>query len=92
MIKQSVYSSVLAAKLASNFLSEGGLLTLTGAKAALDGGTPGKMRAPVSVLFYLPTGLSWPPPVKRLIRQHYSGTLFENKNNGNLIELLSPPF
>lgn len=42
MIKQSVHSSVLAAKLASNFLSEGGLLTLTGAKAALDGGTPGE--------------------------------------------------
>ena len=43
MIKQSVWSSVLAAKLASNFLNEGGLLTLTGAKAALDGGTPGKL-------------------------------------------------
>jgi len=41
MIKQSVHSSVLAARLASNFLTEGGLLTLTGAKAALDGGTPG---------------------------------------------------
>jgi dihydropteridine reductase len=44
MIKQSVYSSVLAAKLASNFLSEGGLLSLTGAKAALDGGNPGKAK------------------------------------------------
>lgn len=41
MIKQSVWSSVLAAKLASNFLNEGGLLTLTGAKAAHDGGTSG---------------------------------------------------
>lgn len=42
MVKQSIYSSILAAKLASSFLNEGGLLTLTGAKAALDGGTPGK--------------------------------------------------
>jgi len=40
MVKQSVYSSVLAAKIASSFLNEGGLLTLTGAKSALDG-TPG---------------------------------------------------
>ncbi|RWS11203.1 hypothetical protein B4U79_04371 [Dinothrombium tinctorium] len=40
MIKQSVWSSGIAAKLASNHLKEGGLLTLTGAKAALDP-TPG---------------------------------------------------
>jgi len=40
MIKQSLWSSVISAKLASNFLSEGGLLALTGAKAALDA-TPG---------------------------------------------------
>ncbi|CAG2100557.1 unnamed protein product [Medioppia subpectinata] len=40
MIKQSLWSSVISAKLAANFLSEGGLLALTGAKAALDS-TPG---------------------------------------------------
>jgi dihydropteridine reductase len=40
MVKQSVWSSVIAAKLAAKFLNEGGVLTLTGAKAALEG-TPG---------------------------------------------------
>lgn len=40
MIKQSVWSSLIASKLASKFLSPNGLLTLTGAKAALDP-TPG---------------------------------------------------
>jgi len=40
MIRQSVWSSVISAKLGANFLSEGGILVLTGAKAALDG-TPG---------------------------------------------------
>ena len=40
MIKQSVWSSVIASKLAAKFLNEGGLLALTGAKAALNG-TPG---------------------------------------------------
>lgn len=40
MIKQSVWSSLIAAKLASKFLNENGLLTLTGAKAALEP-TPG---------------------------------------------------
>jgi len=40
MIRQSVWSSLIAAKLASKFLNEAGLLTLTGAKAALDP-TPG---------------------------------------------------
>jgi len=40
MVKQSVWSSVLAARLAASHLAEGGLLTLTGAKAALDP-TPG---------------------------------------------------
>lgn len=41
MWKQSVWTSLIAAKLASNHLIEGGLLVLTGAKAALDA-TPGK--------------------------------------------------
>jgi dihydropteridine reductase len=40
MIKQSVWSSVIASKLASKYLNEGGILTLTGAKAALEA-TPG---------------------------------------------------
>lgn len=40
MIRQSVWSSLIAAKLASKFLNEDGLLTLTGAKAALEP-TPG---------------------------------------------------
>lgn len=40
MVSQSVNSSVLAARIASLFLNEGGFLTLTGAKAALDP-TPG---------------------------------------------------
>lgn len=40
MVKQSLWSSVIAAKLASDFLMEGGFLGLTGAKAALDP-TPG---------------------------------------------------
>lgn len=40
MIRQSVWSSLIAAKLASKFLAEDGLLTLTGAKAALEP-TPG---------------------------------------------------
>ena len=37
MWKQSVWSSALAAALAAKHLKEGGLLTLTGAKAALEG-------------------------------------------------------
>lgn len=41
MIRQSVWSSLIAAKLASKFLNENGLLSLTGAKAALEP-TPGK--------------------------------------------------
>lgn len=39
--KQSVWTSTIAAQIASNHLKEGGLLVLTGAKAAIDGGTPG---------------------------------------------------
>lgn len=42
MINIFNYYLLLAAKLASTYLNEGGLLTLTGAKAALDGGTAGK--------------------------------------------------
>ncbi|XP_022080565.1 dihydropteridine reductase-like isoform X2 [Acanthaster planci] len=41
MCKQSVWTSVISAGLAARYLKEGGLLQLTGAKAALDGGTPG---------------------------------------------------
>ncbi|KAJ8329701.1 hypothetical protein O5D80_002263 [Batrachochytrium dendrobatidis] len=40
MITQSIYSSVISAKLAATYLKEGGLLTLTGASAATHG-TPG---------------------------------------------------
>lgn len=40
MWKQSVWSSTIAASIASHYLKEGGFLTLTGAKAALEG-TPG---------------------------------------------------
>lgn len=40
MWKQSVWSSVIAANIAAEFLKEGGFLSLTGAKAALEG-TPG---------------------------------------------------
>lgn len=41
MWQQSVQSSVIAGQLACKYLEEGGLLALTGAKAALSG-TPGK--------------------------------------------------
>lgn len=40
MWRQSVWSSLISAEVAANYLREGGLLTLTGAKAALDE-TPG---------------------------------------------------
>jgi dihydropteridine reductase len=40
MIKQSVWSSVIASRIAAKHLGSGGLLALTGAKAALEG-TPG---------------------------------------------------
>ncbi|KAJ7326753.1 hypothetical protein JRQ81_016512 [Phrynocephalus forsythii] len=40
MWKQSVWTSTISSHLATKYLKEGGLLTLTGAKAAL-GGTPG---------------------------------------------------
>lgn len=40
MIRQSVWSSLMASRLASKFLKDDGLLTLTGAKAALEP-TPG---------------------------------------------------
>lgn len=40
MIKQSVWSSVISASVAAQFLKEGGILTLTGAKPALSS-TPG---------------------------------------------------
>ncbi|KAM6440512.1 dihydropteridine reductase [Liasis olivaceus] len=40
MWKQSVWTSVISSHLATKYLKEGGLLTLTGAKAAL-AGTPG---------------------------------------------------
>ncbi|XP_033633553.1 dihydropteridine reductase-like [Asterias rubens] len=43
MCKQSVWTSVLSAGIAAKYLKEGGLLQLTGAKAALDGGTPGML-------------------------------------------------
>ncbi|XP_013914735.1 PREDICTED: dihydropteridine reductase [Thamnophis sirtalis] len=42
MWKQSVWTSTISSHLATKYLKEGGLLTLTGAKAAL-AGTPGKM-------------------------------------------------
>jgi dihydropteridine reductase len=40
MIKQSIWSSTISASVASQFLKEGGVLTLTGAKPAI-GATPG---------------------------------------------------
>lgn len=40
MWKQSVWSSIIAANIAAEYLKEGGFLSLTGAKPAL-GGTPG---------------------------------------------------
>lgn len=40
MIKQSLWSSIISASVASKFLKEGGILTLTGAKPALTA-TPG---------------------------------------------------
>lgn len=40
MWRQSVWSSVISASIAANHLKDGGVLTLTGAKAALEG-TPG---------------------------------------------------
>lgn len=40
MWKQSVWSSTIAASIAAHHLKEGGFLSLTGAKAALEG-TPG---------------------------------------------------
>lgn len=40
MLKQSVWSSVIASSIASKYLKPGGILVLTGAKAAL-GPTPG---------------------------------------------------
>ncbi|XP_072029747.1 dihydropteridine reductase-like [Amphiura filiformis] len=43
MCKQSIWTSVISAGIASRHLKEGGLLQLTGAKAALDGGTPGML-------------------------------------------------
>jgi len=43
MLKQSVHSSLISASLASKFLKENGLLTLSGAAAALDA-TPGLFR------------------------------------------------
>lgn len=42
MWKQSVWTSMIAAKLASKHLTSGGLVVLTGAKAALEG-TPGNI-------------------------------------------------
>lgn len=43
MCKQSIWTSVISAGVASRHLKEGGLLQLTGAKASLDGGTPGML-------------------------------------------------
>lgn len=40
MWRQSVWSSVISASIAAHHLKEGGVVTLTGAKAALEG-TPG---------------------------------------------------
>lgn len=40
MWKQSVWTSSISATIAANYLKDGGVLTLTGAKPAL-GGTPG---------------------------------------------------
>lgn len=39
--KQSMWTSTIATEIASKHMKDGGLLVLTGAKAALDGGTPG---------------------------------------------------
>lgn len=43
MWKQSVWTSTISSHLATKHLKQGGLLTLTGAQAALSG-TPGKMQ------------------------------------------------
>lgn len=45
MWKQSMWTSTISSHLATKHLKEGGLLTLAGAKAALDG-TPGKPSFP----------------------------------------------
>lgn len=42
MWKQSMWTSTISSHLATKHLKEGGLLTLAGAKAALEG-TPGKL-------------------------------------------------
>ena len=52
MIKQSVWTSVIAADLSSKYLAEGGALVLTGAQAALSG-TPG--RCPRKDMIQYPT-------------------------------------
>ena len=51
MWKQSVWSSVIASQLASSNLKDGGLLVLTGAKAALEG-TPGTHMYPYTFNTY----------------------------------------
>jgi dihydropteridine reductase (fragment) len=46
MIQQSLWSSCIAASVATKFMNEGGLLILTGAKAALEP-TPRKRQTKV---------------------------------------------
>lgn len=52
MWKQSVWTSVMASQIAAHRLSSGGLLLLTGAKAALTG-TPGNCHTGLSARIYV---------------------------------------
>lgn len=52
MWRQSVWSSLISTSVAANHLKIGGVLTLTGAKAALEG-TPGELDFKLSPFFLL---------------------------------------
>lgn len=59
MWKQSVWTSTISSHLATKYLKEGGLLTLTGAKAALVG-TPGKMEMFLGCACWFGQHFPWP--------------------------------
>ncbi|XP_043400548.1 dihydropteridine reductase isoform X3 [Chelonia mydas] len=63
MWKQSVWTSTISSHLATKHLKEGGLLTLTGAKAAL-AGTPDKLSSVIATQF-LCQGVTLDTPVNR---------------------------
>ncbi|KAG8134785.1 putative Dihydropteridine reductase protein [Naja naja] len=89
MWKQSVWTSTISSHLATKYLKEGGLLTLTGAKAAL-AGTPGAVHQLCQSLSGSNSGLPAGAAAVAILPIFYDWIIGKNRpNSGSLIEVVT---